>query len=169
MANADVDGRRLLQEWQRHMTDLVASIAAAGNAVVPRQLLEPMQRQLELTRAIVERERRLQQRLAEQLVAPVDAIFDLLHDSATTMRAQAEALQAAGRALDETAGLVKLQAERFEQTVEALRRPTELAKAAAGIGDDVHEPSTADGDAIGATRDDERPRSGRRDRRPRAR
>lgn len=115
------------------MSDLVGSLAAAGNAVLPRQLLEPMQRQLELTRGLVEQERRLQQQLAEQLVAPVDAIFDLLQDSAATLRAQAEALQAAGRALDETAGLMKLQAERFEATVETLRAPLELAKSAAGL------------------------------------
>lgn len=130
----DAHGPPLLHEWQRHMSELVASLAAAGDAVLPRQMVEPMQRQLELTRQIVERERRLQQQLAEQVVAPVDAIFDLLHESATTLRLQAEALQAAGRALDETAGLMKLQAERFEQTVELLRRPADIARAAVGAG-----------------------------------
>jgi ABC-type transporter Mla subunit MlaD len=128
-------GADLLHEWERHLSDLLGSLAAAGNSVLPRQLVDPMRRQLELTRSVVERERRLQQQLAEQLVAPVDAIFDLLHDSATTLRRQAEALQAAGRALDETAGLMKLQAERFEETVETLRTPLDLAKRAAGVPD----------------------------------
>lgn len=132
MPSAD-NGPDLLHEWQRHMSELVGSLAAAGSTVVPRQLLEPMQRQLELTRGLVERERRLQQQLAEQLVAPVDAIFDLLHDSAAMLHSQAESLQAAARALDETAGLMKLQAERFEQTVDTLRAPLERAKSAAGI------------------------------------
>lgn len=116
------------------MSELVASLAAAGDAVLPRRMVEPMQRQLELTRGILERERRLRQQLAEQVAAPFDAIFDLVGESATTLRLQAETLQAAGRALEETAGLMKLQAERFEQTVEMLRRPADMAKAAAGVG-----------------------------------
>jgi hypothetical protein len=42
-------------------------------------------------------------------------------------------LEAAGRALEETARLVRTQAELFEQTVDTLRQPAELAKAAAGL------------------------------------
>jgi hypothetical protein len=49
------------------------------------------------------------------------------------LRRQAEALEAAGRALEETAGLVKNQAELFERTLGPLREPTERAKAIAGI------------------------------------
>lgn len=142
MASAD-DGPDLLHEWQHHMSELVGSLAAAGGSVVPRQLLEPMQRQLELTRGLAERERRLRRQLAEQLVAPVDAIFDLLHDSAAMLRSQAESLQAAAHALDETAGLMRLQAERFEQTVDTLRTPLELAKAAAGVGPRPRAPRAA--------------------------
>jgi hypothetical protein len=37
--------------------------------------------------------------LAGQLLAPVDAIFDLLEESGVILRRQAEALAAAGRAL----------------------------------------------------------------------
>jgi hypothetical protein len=37
----------------------------------------------------------------------VDAVFDLLEESGTTLRRQAEALEAAGRALEETAALMK--------------------------------------------------------------
>lgn len=137
-------GADLLHEWQHHMSELVGTLAAAGNSVLPRQLAEPMQRQLELTRGLVERERRLQQQLAEQLAAPVDAIFDLLHDSAAMLHSQAESLQAAARALDETAGLMKLQAERFEQAVDALRAPLELAKSAAGIARHPRAPGASD-------------------------
>ena len=107
--------------------------SVAGHAPVPRQLVEPMQRQLELVEEIVERERRLQRELATRLVAPVDAAFDLLEESATTMRGQAEAVEAAGRALADTATLMRRQAELFEQTVRGLREPVELAKATSGI------------------------------------
>jgi hypothetical protein len=116
------------------MESLMSSAASvAGRAEVPRQLLEPMQRQVELVQEIVEREQRMQRDVARRLAAPVDAVFDLLEESALTLRKQAEALAAAGSALEETAGLVKSQAELFERTVATLREPTEIAKAAAGL------------------------------------
>ena len=49
------------------------------------------------------------------------------------LRGQAEALEAAGRALEETAGLVKSQAELFERTIGVLREPAERARTAAGL------------------------------------
>jgi hypothetical protein len=100
---------------------------------LPRQLLDPIQRQLELLQQVVERERQLQRDVAGRLAAPFDALFDLLEESAVTLGKQADALEAAGRALQETAGLVKAQADLFERTVGVLREPTELAKAAAGL------------------------------------
>ena len=110
-----------------------AAASVAGRSEVPRQLLEPMQRQLELVQEIVERERRLQRELVGQLVAPVDAVFDLLEESGATLRRQAEALEAAGGALEETAALMKRQAELFERTIGTLRQPAELAREVAGL------------------------------------
>jgi hypothetical protein len=130
----DLGGRELLREWQKVMHAVVDTAASvSGRSELPRQLLEPMQRQLELVQEVIERERRLQRELARRVVAPFDAIFDLLEASGATMSRQAEALEAAGRALEETAALMKGQAELFERTVATLRGPTELAKAAAGI------------------------------------
>ncbi len=130
----ELSGRELLGEWQKVMESLVASTGSVGSrAELPRQLLEPMQRQLQLVQEVVERERRLQRQLAGHLVAPIDAVFDLLEQSGVMLRKQAEALEAAGRALEETAQLVATQAELFEHTIGALREPTELAKAAAGL------------------------------------
>ena len=116
------------------MDSVVASAASVGGRTeLPRQLLEPMQRQLELMQEVIERERKLQKQLAGQLIAPFDVIFDLLEENGLMLRRQAEALEAAGRALEETAGLVKSQAELFERTIGVLREPTERAKAAAGL------------------------------------
>ena len=116
------------------MDSVVASAASVGGrSELPRQLLEPMQRQLELVQEVIERERRLQRQLAGQLLAPVDVIFDLLEETGLMLRRQADALEAAGRALEETAGLVKSQAELFERTIGALREPAERARAAAGL------------------------------------
>jgi hypothetical protein len=116
------------------MESLVSSAASvAGHADLPRQLVEPMQRQLELLEQVVERERQLQREVAGRLAAPFDAVFDLLEGSAVTLGKQADALEAAGQALQETARLVKSQADLFERTVGLMREPTELAKAAAGV------------------------------------
>jgi hypothetical protein len=87
-----------------------------------------MPRQLELVEEVIERERRLQRELAGQLIAPVEAVFDLLEQSGATLRRQAEALEAAGRGLEETAGLMKSQAELVERTIGKLRQPAALAK-----------------------------------------
>jgi hypothetical protein len=115
------------------MDSVVASAAsAAGRSELPRELLAASQRQLELVQEVVERERGLQSDLLARVVAPVDAVFDLLEETGVTLRRQAEALESAGRALEETAGLMKHQAERFERTIGALRQPSDLAKAAAG-------------------------------------
>lgn len=124
----------MLSEWRRLMDSVVASAASVGGRTeLPRQLLEPMQRQLELVQEVIERERRLQKQLAGHLLAPVDAVFDLLEESGLMLRRQAEALEAAGRALEETAELMKTQAELFDRTIGVLREPAELAKEAAGL------------------------------------
>ena len=130
----DRSGRELLREWQTVMRSMVdAAGSVTGRAELPRELLEPMQRQLELMQEVIDRERRLQKQLANRLVTPVDAIFDLLEESGAAMSRQAEALTAAGRALEETAALMRGQAELFERTVASMRQPTELAKAAVGL------------------------------------
>jgi uncharacterized protein YukE len=121
----------LLREWQAAMRSLASS--ATGHAELPRQLLAPMQRQVELLQEVLEREQRLQREVVSRLLAPADAIFDLLEQSGATLHQQAEALEEASRALEQTAVLVKAQAELFERTVRAIREPTELAKAAAGV------------------------------------
>jgi hypothetical protein len=94
-----------------------------------RELLREMQR---LVESAAERERRIQSDLASYAFAPVDAIFDLLQESAATLRRQAEALEAAGRALEEAAGLMATQAELFERAVGTARRPADLARTASG-------------------------------------
>lgn len=127
----DLGGLDLLGEWRKVMNTLVTS--AGGRAELPRALLEPMQRQLELVQEVIERERSLQRQLAERLLGPADAVFNLLEESGSMLRRQAEALESAGLALSETAGLMKSQAELFERTIGILREPTELAKAAAGL------------------------------------
>jgi hypothetical protein len=130
----DLSGRELLGEWRKLMDSMVASaVSVGGRAEIPRQLLEPMQRQVQLLQDVIERERALQKQIAGAVLAPVDAIFDLIEESGQVLRQQAEALEAAGRALEDTARLVKTQAELFERAIGALREPTELAKAAAGL------------------------------------
>jgi hypothetical protein len=130
----ELSGRELLREWRQLMDSLIASAAsAAGRPELPRDLLGAMQRQLELLQEVIDRERTLQRELTGRLVAPIDAVFDLLEETGVTLRRQAEALEGAGRALEETAGLMKRQAELFERTIRTLRQPADLARAATGL------------------------------------
>jgi hypothetical protein len=134
VAPPDLSPTELLHEWQRLMEGVVASAASvAGRSELPSQLVEPMQRQLELVQELVERERRLQREVTGRLLAPFDVAFDLLEESAVTLRRQAEALEAAGRALEDTAALVGRQAELFEHTLGGLRHPLELARSAGAV------------------------------------
>jgi hypothetical protein len=133
MPMPELSGHELLDEWRQLMDSVIASAASvAGRSELPRELLKASQRQVELLQEVIERERKLQGELVARVVAPVDAVFDLLEETGVTLRRQAEALESAGRALEETAGLMKHQSERFERTISALRQPTDMAKAAAG-------------------------------------
>jgi hypothetical protein len=136
----ELSGRELVREWRKLMDSLVDAVASAtGRSEVPRQIVEPMQRQLELVEELIERERRLQAEVADRLLAPTDVAFDLLEQSGATLRRQAEALQAAGDALRETAALMASQAELFEGTIGRLRAPAEAARSA--LGGERQEPS----------------------------
>lgn len=131
---SDRSGREVLEEWRGLMESAVSSAAsAAGRPDLPRELLGAMQNQMAQMQRVVDRERLQGSELAARILAPIDAVLDLLEEGGATLRREAEALETAGRALQETAGLMKRQAELFEQTIGALREPAELAKAAAGL------------------------------------
>src|SRR6478752_7253202 len=103
----------------------------AGALLQP--LLAPLRAEIAVLRELIERERRLQRQVTGQVLAPVDALFDLLQETGSMLERQAEALEAAGTALAETAALVKAQAALFERTVGTLRRPVDLAKTVARV------------------------------------
>jgi hypothetical protein len=96
------------------------------------ELLSEMHRLTGAVQELVERERRVQRNLTDRMLAPVDAVFDVLGESAALLQQQAEALASAGRALEDAAQVMRHQAELFDQTVGALREPVKLMKAAAG-------------------------------------
>lgn len=124
-----------MREWQSAMQSVLSSAASvAGRAEVPHQLLKPMERQLELLREVVERERRLQQQVLARTFAPFDAVFDLLEQSASALRKQSEALNASARALEQASAMMAVQADLFERTIQTLRQPAEIAKAATHAG-----------------------------------
>jgi ABC-type transporter Mla subunit MlaD len=96
------------------------------------ELLSEIRRLAGTLQELVERERRLQRDVADRLLAPIDAIFDLLGQSAAMLQQQADALASAGRALEDAARVMRHQAQLFDQTVGALHEPVQLMKAAAG-------------------------------------
>jgi hypothetical protein len=127
------DGKDILREWQEAMQS-IAGVAreTAGRSELPKALLTPMQRQLELVQEVIERERKLQGELFGHLLDPIDAVFDLLEESGKTFRAQADALEEAAAALKQTASLMQAQAEIYEGTIKVLREPADLARRTAG-------------------------------------
>jgi hypothetical protein len=138
---ADLPGQDLLREWRAAMGSLAkASSSASG---VPRQLLAPMERQVELVEAILERERRLQQELLTRAFAPFDAVFDLLEQSGAALRSQAEALRESARALEQAAAMTQAQAELFERAIAVLRQPGEIVKRTTGLAQPGDDPPAA--------------------------
>ena len=76
---------------------------------------------------------RRQRELAGHVLAPVEAVFDLLEGTGQMLHRQAEALEAAGDALRDAAGLVKAHAAAMQQTLAAVRTPAEVARRVAGL------------------------------------
>ncbi len=128
---SEPSGRELLSEWRQVMESVVSSAtAAAGRSELAGDLLRASQRQLELLQEVVDAEQRLRGSLLGGVLAPVEAVFDLLQESGATLRRQAETMESAGRALQDTSALMKQQAELFERMISILRQPTDLARAA---------------------------------------
>ena len=96
------------------------------------ELLSEVRRLAGSLQELLERERRMQREMAERLLGPVDAVFELLGQSSAMLQQQAEALASAGRALEDAARVMRHQAALFDQTVGALHEPIKLVKAAAG-------------------------------------
>ncbi len=116
-------GLDLLREWQ-----------SAMQSAIPRQLVGPLKRQTELLQDVLERERRLQRNVLGRVFGPFDALLDLLEQSGATVRQQAEALESRqAQALEQTAVLMKAQAELFERSIKTIRQPTDLARSIAGL------------------------------------
>ncbi|HEX6023064.1 MAG TPA: hypothetical protein VFZ00_13775 [Solirubrobacter sp.] len=131
----ELGGYDLLREWQSAIRSL-----AGRSTELPRQLLGPLQRQVELVEEILERERRLQRELLTRAFAPFDAIFDLLEQSAGALHSQSTALRESARALEQAAAMMEKQAELFEQTIVVLRQPGEIVKRTAGLPPRDEEP-----------------------------
>jgi hypothetical protein len=92
-------GRDLLSEWRQVMETVISgAAAAAGRSDIPRDMVRASQRQLELIQQLVENERRR----VDVVFGPAQAAFDLLADSGATLRKQAEAMESAGQALQDT-------------------------------------------------------------------
>ena len=74
----------------------------------------------------------LQADILGRLLDPMDGVLNLLEESGKTFRAQADALAEASAALEQTATLMRTQAEIYESTIRAFREPTELARRVSG-------------------------------------
>jgi hypothetical protein len=136
-------GRELLTEWRSVMESIVSSAAAAaGRTEIAGDVVRASQRQLEMLQELVDAQQRLQGNVLGGLLAPVEAVFDLLQESGATLRKQAESMESAGRALQDTSALMKQQAELFERMIGIMRQPTDMARSAAKGARRARKPDT---------------------------
>ncbi len=117
------------------MQSVAASVGSAARHPedVAYRVLAPMQRQAELFQEVLERERALQAGLMRRAFKPLDAVFDLLEESSSALRSQAEAIEEAARALEQAATMMKAQADLFGRTIRAMREPAQAMKSLAGL------------------------------------
>ena len=125
----------LIHQWEAALEAVLRS--ASGHVELPEPLLAAMRRQIELVQETVEREQRLQRDLLARAFEPLDAVFDLLEQSAQALGEQAEALESAARALEHAAELMRVQSELSTSAITTLRRPARLAKRIGGIEADA--------------------------------
>jgi methyl-accepting chemotaxis protein len=125
----------LVREWQAAMQSVISAVgSAAGRSDAARQMLAPMERQVELLEQALEHQQKIQRDLVDRAFKPVDAMFDLLERSGSMMHEQAEALEQAAQAVERAAGLIRRQAELFETSTRTVRKPAGVLKSAAGSG-----------------------------------
>jgi hypothetical protein len=131
----EISGHDLVREWKSAMQSVLSVATSAGgrSSELTEQLVAPMQRQLEIVQNVLDREQRIQRQLLTRVFGPFDAVFDLLEQSAAAVGKTAEALNQSARAMEQAAELMKVQADLMGRTLQTLREPAELAKAAAGL------------------------------------
>lgn len=116
--------------WQDSIKQLRAAGAAltGPSAELLRPVLEPLQRQAELLEETVRRQADLETRLG-RLLTPYRVTIDAMEKTAASMRAQADAFEAAATAFTQSARLLKAQADLIDTSARSLRDPVAMLRA----------------------------------------
>lgn len=124
------DTRDLTALWQDSIKQLRAAGAAltGPSAELLRPVLEPLQRQAELLEETVRRQANLETQLG-RLLTPYRVTVDAMEKTAASMRAQADAFQAAAMSFDQAARLLKAQADLIDTSARSLRDPVAMLRA----------------------------------------
>src|SRR5205085_1306458 len=94
--------------------------------------LAPLQRQAELLEEAMRRQVEFEKDLVGKVLAPVGVLLDLLDQTATAMRTQAQAFEAAAEAFNRSAGLLEVQASLLEDASRSMRDPARALRSAGG-------------------------------------
>ena len=109
----------LMHAWQEAIKQLRGVAAPVAGAT---DLIEnALRRQLEF-----------EKQLAGQILAPLNVLVDVLDQSASAMRAQAAAFDAAAMSFKQASDLLEVQATLLDQAARSMRDPTQALKAAGG-------------------------------------
>ena len=131
-----VDPGDVLRSWQdvvKQLGGVAGSVGSvAGQSDIVKQLVGPMQKQAELVEQALRRQFEFEREMAGRLLAPVNVLIDAMDQTATAMRTQSQAFDAASAAFKQASELLELQASLIDRSVQAMRDPAEFIKAAGG-------------------------------------
>jgi ABC-type transporter Mla subunit MlaD len=117
------DPTAVVRAWQDVIAQLRdAAVTSQTEAAGP--LFTAMQRQAELCERGLRGQMEVQQELLQRLLAPINALLDVLEQASTALRSQAQALKDASTSFERVAELLESQATLFEHATSAIRRST---------------------------------------------
>jgi hypothetical protein len=133
----------ILRAWRDVIVQLrSASSSVVGESELARKLFTPMRLQAELFEQALTQQAELQDETVRRLVAPMNALVDVLDQAVTSFRAQAKALEAAASSFAQAAALMEKQASLTETARDAFRGPLGLLPSARERTDDSGEGSS---------------------------
>jgi len=128
------DPADLLHAWQEVIKQLRTAAAplTGPSEDAVRQLVAPLQHQADLLEQGLRRQVQFEKDLVDRVLAPVGVLLDVLDQSATALRTQAKAFDAAAASFKQAAELLEVQASLLDRAGQSVRDPAPALRAAGG-------------------------------------
>ncbi len=129
------DPADLVRAWQDALQQLRTVAAANLDASTRGKLIAPLQRQAEVLEQALRRQADFDARLGGRLLSPMQGFVAALEQAPATMRAQAQAFEAAAFSFKQAAEALEAQAAVIERAVSTMTLPADLLKSVGGPAD----------------------------------